>query len=71
MKIEDINVRDTSTHDDDACKTLTEDIYFTSSMDSTYLTAKDGYDLSDLIVDSSALLHVGFAQRVVYVICGH
>ena len=33
-------------------------IYFTSAMESTFLTAKDGYALSDWIIDSGASLHV-------------
>ena len=42
----------------DVCKVTLVEIYFTSSMDFAFLTAKDGYALSDWIINSRASLHV-------------
>ena len=62
VKIEEINVIGTYAEDDaqgvDACKITSAEIYFTSVLESAFLTAKDGYALSDWIIDSGASLHV-------------
>ena len=52
VKIEEINVTENVSQDSDACKTISTEIYFTSNMDSIFLTASDGYALSDWILDS-------------------
>ena len=43
VKIEEINVTENVTAVDDACKIALADIYFSSSMNSAFLTAKNGY----------------------------
>ena len=58
MKIEEINVTENVSQYSDACKTVSTEIYFTSNMDSIFLTDFDGYALSDWILDSRASLHV-------------
>lgn len=78
MKVEQVNVTDTDAHEDvhgddasnedvhgdDACKTTSIEIYLTkSTMNSTFLTAKDGYALSDWIIDSGASLHASLHKE--------
>ena len=58
VKIEEINVIEPVSEDNDAKEKACGDIYFTSTLDFVFLTIADGYALNVCIIDSGASLHV-------------
>ena len=60
IKIEEINVIGIV---DNVVDKGSIDIFLVSTMDSVFLTAKDGYAMSDWILDSGASLHVSLHKE--------
>ena len=58
MKIEEINATEDAHEAMHGHETASAEIFLTSTLDSAFLTAKEGYALSDWIIDSGASLHV-------------
>ena len=58
MKIQEINVAESVTYDNNANEKACANIFFTSTLDFVFLTATYGYALSDWIIGSGASYHV-------------
>lgn len=63
VKAEEINVTKPVADDNDAKGKSCGDIFFTSNLDSVFLTTEDGYAMSDWIIDSGASLHVSLHRE--------